>query len=66
MKFAQLHYFLSQNRGGEKRYYVPFYIVLYSSVRSVKYVLLFISERIFDQILTAVCFRIFAPAFVLA
>jgi len=23
MKFAQLHYFLSQNIGGDKRYYVP-------------------------------------------
>jgi len=23
MKFAQLHYFLSQNVGGDKRYYVP-------------------------------------------
>jgi len=23
MKFAQLHYFLSQNVGGVKRYYVP-------------------------------------------
>ena len=23
MKFAQLHYFLSQNVGGGKRYYVP-------------------------------------------
>jgi len=23
MKFAQIHYFLSQNVGGDKRYYVP-------------------------------------------
>jgi len=23
MKFAQLHYFLSQNVGGDKQYYVP-------------------------------------------